>query len=279
MNYRHAFHAGNHADVFKHAVLASCLALLQKKPAPFAYIDTHSGLGLYDLHGDEAGRTGEYQQGIARIWQAKDAPACLSGYLELIKHMQTDAKLRFYPGSPEVARCLSREQDRLQLNEKHPDDGQQLKENMRRDRRVTVHLGDGWHVPKALLPTEQKRLLMLIDPPFEQEDELQRCVQALKEAIGRMRQAIVLIWYPIKDQAQLKSFYRALENSGVPKLLLAELLVHEANDAGRLAGSGMAICNAPWGLEDELKQLLPWLAQKLQQSQAGHTLKWLIADS
>lgn len=278
MNYRHAYHAGNHADVLKHLVLSRLLALLAKKDAPYAYLDSHAGIGLYDLHGDQASRTGEWLEGIQRVWQADDVPALFDDYLGVIRALNPDGQLRYYPGSPEVARELSREQDRLQLNEKHPDDGRLLKANMKYDRRVAVHLGEGWYVPRALLPTAQKRAVLLIDPPFEQADELQRCAQALQESIARMRQAVVAIWYPIKDERQLKRFYQALGKSSAPKLLRAELFVHPADDASRLAGSGLAIANAPWGLEDELKQLLPWLASKLAQSQGAWRLDWLISD-
>src|SRR5690606_22983435 len=135
-----------------------------------------------------------------------------------------------------------------------------------------------WHVPRALLPVAEKRALLLIDPPFEKADELERCVTALNEAIGRMRQTVVAIWYPIKDERQLKRFYQDLEKSSAPKLLRAELFVHAPDDASRLAGSGLAIANAPWGLEEELEQLLPWLAGKLAQSQGDWRLDWLIAD-
>ena len=278
MNYRHAFHAGNHADVFKHIALARMLALLGRKDAPYAYVDTHAGIGLYDLQADQATRTGEWLEGIARLWEAQERPAVVEEYLRVIRELNTDETLRYYPGSPEIARSLSREQDRLHLNEKHPDDGPLLKENMRGDRRVAVHNGEGWHVPRALLPTREKRLLMLIDPPFEKPDELERCVQALTEAHSRMRQAIVAIWYPIKDERQLKRFYQSLSKSNAPKMLRAELYVHPADDAGRLAGSGLVISNPPWGLEDELKALLPWLSQTLAQSQGGHRLDWLIAE-
>ena len=149
---------------------------------------------------------------------------------------------------------------------------------MKGDHRVAVHLGEGWHVPRALLPVAEKRALLLIDPPFEKVDELERCVTALDEAIGRMRQTVVVIWYPIKDERQLRRFYQALSKSSAPKLLRAELFVHPADDASRLAGSGLAIANAPWGLEDELKQLLPWLVAKLAQSQGDFRLDWLIAE-
>ena len=278
MNYRHAFHAGNHADVLKHLVISRIIALLSRKEAPFAYLDSHAGIGLYDLQGDQATRTGEWLEGIARLWQAADLPEATADYFGVLRDLNPDGALRYYPGSPELARQLSREQDRVLLNEKHPQDGQLLKDNMKGDRRVAVHLGEGWHVPRALLPVAEKRALLLIDPPFEQADELQRCVAALDEAIGRMRQTVVAIWYPIKDERQLKRFYQGLEKSSAPKLLRAELFVHAPDDANRLAGSGLAIANAPWGLEDELKQLLPWLAGKLAQSQGSFRLDWLIAD-
>ena len=279
MNYRHAFHAGNHADVLKHLVLSRLLALLAKKDAPYAYLDSHAGIGLYDLRGDQASRTGEWLEGIQRVWQADDVPALFDDYLGVIRALNPDGQLRYYPGSPEVARELSREQDRLQLNEKHPEDGQLLKANMKYDRRVAVHLGEGWHVPRALLPTAQKRAVLLIDPPFEQADELQRCAQAMKESIARMRQAVVAIWYPIKDQRQLKRFYQDLQGTGAPKLLRVELLVHAADNADvGLNGSGLAIANPPWGLEDELRSVLPWLGQYLGQTQGGWKLDWLIEE-
>ncbi|WP_439860707.1 23S rRNA (adenine(2030)-N(6))-methyltransferase RlmJ [Pseudomonas sp. MBLB4136] len=278
MNYRHAFHAGNHADVLKHLILCRLVALLSRKEAPFAYLDSHAGVGLYDLAGDQASRTGEWQQGIARLWQADDLPDPLLDYLEVVRAMNPDGALRHYPGSPELVRLLSREQDRLQLNEKHPEDGRLLKENMAGDRRVAVHLGEGWHVPRALLPTREKRALLLIDPPFEKADELERCVQSLNEAIGRMRQTVVAIWYPIKALEQLRRFYRDLEKSAAPKLLRVELYVQSTDDAQRLNGSGLVISNPPWGLEEELKQLLPWLAERLAQGQGGWRLDWLIEE-
>ncbi|WP_394235052.1 23S rRNA (adenine(2030)-N(6))-methyltransferase RlmJ [Pseudomonas anguilliseptica] len=279
MNYRHAFHAGNHADVLKHYVLTRLIALLSRKETPFAYLDSHAGIGLYDLRGDQASRTGEWLEGIARLWQASDVPDPLLDYLEVIRAMNPDGELRHYPGSPELARLLTREQDRLHLNEKHPEDGRLLKENMHGDRRVAVHLGEGWYVPRALLPTREKRALLLIDPPFEQVDEMERCAQSLSEAISRMRQAVVAIWYPIKDLRQLSRFYRDLQKSKAPKLLRVELYVHPTDEAARLNGSGLVISNPPWGLEDELKQILPWLADLLGQSQGGWRLDWLIEES
>ena len=279
MNYRHAFHAGNHADVFKHIVLTRLIALMSRKEQPFAYIDTHAGLGLYDLSGDQSTRTGEWLEGIARLWQATDRPALTDDYVKVINRLNAEGELRYYPGSPELARRLMRQQDRVLLNEKHPDDGQLLKDNMKKDPRVAVHLGEGWHVPRALLPVAEKRAVMLIDPPFEQLDELQRCAKAMKETIGRMRQTVAAIWYPIKDDSRaLKRFYQELTSSGAPKLLRVELLVHPLDTPQSLNGSGLVISNPPWGLEEELNTLMPWLANLLGQSQGGWKMDWLIAE-
>lgn len=278
MNYRHAFHAGNHADVFKHLVLSRLIALMARKEQPFAYLDTHAGVGLYDLHGDQATRTGEYREGIARLWQVEQPPTLAADYLRVVRKLNPDGELRYYPGSPEVARRLARQQDSLQFNEKHPDDGLALKDNMKRDPRVAVHRGEGWHVPRALLPTPEKRAIMLIDPPFEQPDELQRCAKAVKEAIARMRQTIVMVWYPIKDEKSLRRFYQELTSTGAPKLLKVELFIHPADSGERLNGSGLAIANPPWGLEEELKALLPWLAQLLGQSGGSWRMDWPIPE-
>ncbi len=160
----------------------------------------------------------------------------------------------------------------------NPEDGVLLKDNMKGDRRVKVHLGEGWHVPRALLPVPEKRALMLIDPPFEQLDEMQRCAASLKEAVGRMRQTVAAIWYPVKDQRMLRRFYQDLAGTGAPKLLRVELLVHPLDTPNTLTGSGLAIANPPWGLEEELRELLPWLSKKLGQTQGGWQMDWLIAE-
>ena len=278
MNYRHAYHAGNHADVLKHSVLCRLLALMARKDKPFAYLDSHAGVGLYDLAGEQAGKTGEWLQGIVRLWGRDDLPALLDDYCAVIAALNPQGGLRYYPGSPEIARRLTREQDRVLLNEKHPEDGQLLKANMADDHRVTVHLGEGWHLAKALLPVAEKRAVLLIDPPFEQVDELERCAEMLSMAIARMRQAVVAIWYPIKDQRQLKRFYQDLAKSGAPKLLRAELWVHPTDNPAGLNGSGLAIANPPWPLEDELRELLPYLAAQLEQSHGGWRLDWLIEE-
>ncbi|WP_448683239.1 23S rRNA (adenine(2030)-N(6))-methyltransferase RlmJ [Pseudomonas nicosulfuronedens] len=278
MNYRHAYHAGNHADVLKHIVLARLFALMARKDTPFAYLDSHSGIGLYDLLGDEASRTGEWESGIGRLYERDDLPELLQDYLGVVSALNPDGGLEFYPGSPELARRLTRPQDRVMLNELHPEDGRLLKANMAGERRISVHQGDGWLLPRAFLPVSEKRGVLLIDPPFEQPDDLERCVTALDEAIGRMRQTVVAIWYPIKDRRQLKRFYQRLEKSSAPKLLRVELCVHPADTADRLNGSGLVIANPPWPLDEELRGLLPWLAETLAQSEGSSQVDWLIAE-
>lgn len=278
MNYRHAYHAGNHADVLKHIVLARIFALMARKDTPFAYLDSHSGVGLYDLLGDEASRTGEWESGIGRLWEREDLPELTQDYLDAVRALNPDGGLEYYPGSPELARRLTRPQDRVLLNELHPEDGRLLKANMAGERRISVHQGDGWLLPRAFLPVAEKRGVLLIDPPFEQPDDLERCVNALDEAIGRMRQTVVAIWYPIKDRRQLKRFYQRLEKSSAPKLLRVELCVHSADTPDRLTGSGLVIASPPWPLEDELRSLLPWLAEVLAQSEGSWQMDWLISE-
>ncbi|UYZ84520.1 23S rRNA (adenine(2030)-N(6))-methyltransferase RlmJ [Entomomonas sp. E2T0] len=279
MNYRHAFHAGNHADVFKHVVLSRLIALLCQKETPFAYLDTHSGLGIYDLYSSEAERTGEWLEGIKLLLEQANTPELFDDYITVINQLNVDKKLQYYPGSPMLAQKLMRPQDRIIFNEKHPEDAQLLKQNFRKDSRITIHTQDGWLLPKALLPTTEKRLLLLIDPPFEQTNELDLCVKSLTDAIARMRQAIVAIWYPIKDQKNLNKFYNQLKMSNAPKLLKAELMIKPADNNLGLNGSGMVIANPPWKLENELTTLLSYLSNVLTENAGTWSIDWLIAES
>lgn len=279
MNYRHAFHAGNHADVFKHIVLSRLFNALTQKETPFAYLDTHAGLGVYDLYSSEAERTGEWLEGINLIYNDTDRPALLNDYISVINNLNPNNELRYYPGSPLLAQQLMRPQDHIILNEKHPEDAQLLKRNFRRDQRITIHTQDGWLLPKALLPTQQKRLLLLIDPPFEQANELELCIKSLTDSLSRMRQAIVAIWYPIKDQKDLNTFYNQLKKTNAPKLLRVEFMVQPADNKLGLNGSGMVIANPPWKLESDLTTLLPYLTNILVKGSGRWEIDWLIAES
>jgi 23S rRNA (adenine2030-N6)-methyltransferase len=279
MNYRHAYHAGNFADVLKHAVLALVIEYLKRKPGAFRVIDTHAGIGAYDLAGAEAVKTGEWHDGIARLWQQPipaDISELLAPYFESIRSVNGDGSLRSYPGSPFIARALMRAQDKLVVNELHPEDHQVLAAHMRGDSRVKVTHIDGWVALRSLLPPKERRGVVLVDPPFEAEGERQRLVSGLKDGLKRFANGIYLLWYPIKElgpAATLKGDVAAL---GAGKLLCAELFVHRPGDAQRLNGSGLLIINPPYQLDRHLSLLLPFLVERLAQSAgACHNLAWL----
>jgi 23S rRNA (adenine2030-N6)-methyltransferase len=251
MNYRHAFHAGNHADVFKHAALVLVLEHLRAKIQPFAVLDTHAGIGAYDLTGDEAQRSPEWREGIGRIFgrELRSAP----GYSQIIAALNPDG-LNSYAGSPEIIRALLRPDDRLMACELHPADAQALKARYRDESRVSVHQRDGYEAMGALLPPPERRGLVLIDPPFEQADETQRLVAALTAGLKRWPNGMFMAWYPIKDRKVSTALSTAAAAAPLPKALRAEFspFLWEENS---LPGSGLLICNAPWKLDEKLAGL------------------------
>lgn len=276
MNYRHSYHAGNHADVFKHALLRQLLVLMQRKDTPLCCLDSHAGTAFYDLQGEAAGKTGEYVEGIGRLWTRDDLPLWLADYRDAVARHNPDGQLRWYPGSPQIMAELLREQDRMILSELHPEDADTLRQYFAPQPDIAVHQRDGYELPKAFLPVAEKRALWLLDPPFEKTDDLQRCVAAVQQAITRMRQTVIAIWYPIKDQRLLKDFYQGIADSGVPKALRVELNVRPADNQLGLNGSGMMLINPPWPIWEELEQVLPWLSQELAQSGGGSwRMDWL----
>lgn len=283
MNYRHAYHAGNFADVLKHSVLVGLIEALKQKQTPFCYFDTHAGRGRYDLHGEEALKTREFSDGVMRLLDASRLPAALHVYLNLVRALNGNRgghDISVYPGSPLLASLLLREVDRAQLCELQPDEAGHLRSLFRGDARVAVHERDGYEALKSLLPPKEKRGLVLIDPPFEAQDGEFRLIEAaLKQAQIRWPGGTYAIWYPIKLRQQLAGFYRWLKGSGFGKVLLAELLVHPDNSALRLNGSGMAIVNPPWKFDRQLEELLPVLSQHLAQGRFGqHSVQWLVQE-
>ncbi len=276
MNYRHSYHAGNHADVFKHAILLRMSHLMQRKEAPYCYLDSHAGTALYDLHAEASEKTGEYLDGIARLWTRSDLPPLLAEYVKTVAAHNTDADLRYYPGSPQLIADSLREQDRMILSELHPEDAATLRAHFAGDRRVAVHQRDGYELAKAFLPVAEKRALWLLDPPFERPDDLERCLAAMQLAIQRMRQTVIALWYPIKDERLLRDFYRQIASAGLPKVLRVELTVRPVDTRLGLNGSGLMLINPPWPLWEELEPALPWLADCLAQSgDGGWRLDWL----
>lgn len=283
MNYRHAYHAGNFADVLKHSVLVGLIEALKLKQTPFCYVDTHAGRGRYDLHGEEALKTREFADGVLRLLDASRLPAALHVYLNLVRALNANRSghdIAVYPGSPLLASLLMREDDRAQLCELQPDEAAHLRNVFRGDGRIAVHERDGYESLKSLLPPKEKRGLVLIDPPFEAQDGEFRLIEAaLKQAQTRWPSGVYAIWYPIKLRQQLAGFYRWLKGSGFSKVLAAELLVHPDNSALRLNGSGMVILNTPWKFERQLEELLPVLSQHLAQGRFGqHSVEWLVRE-
>lgn len=279
MNYRHAFHAGNFADVMKHAVLALIITHLKAKPKPFRIIDTHAGIGIYDLCGGEASRTGEWRDGIGRLVAAAEADQLgelaplLAPFLDVVAGLQVCGSLQRYPGSPALAQALLRHDDRLIANELHAEDGAHLRHNLGRDKRVKVLSHDGWSVLKSALPPKERRGVILIDPPFEQPGEFDRMVKALGDGVRRFASGIYMLWYPLKNQRAIDRFKRDVTATGLSRLLTAELTVGTPGVGAEadkvLFGSGLLIHNPPYGLHQSLDMLLPALARVLARDDQG----------
>lgn len=279
MNYRHAYHAGNAADVLKHAVVALVIEHLKAKPAPFAVIDVHAGRGDYDLDGVEARKTEESLDGIAALF-GKPAPhAAFASYLDAVAALNPDGALRRYPGSPRLARLLMRPQDRLVCAELHPDEHLALKAAFAGDSQVAVHLQDAYAGLKAFLPPKEKRALALIDPPFEQPDEFERMADGLERAYRRCPNAIYLLWRPIKERPAIWRYQEALAATGIPRILTVELTVHDENTHLRLNGSGLEIVNPPWRLDETLREALPLLRAALPHDGGGTKVAWLVGEN
>jgi len=272
MNYRHAFHAGNFAEVVKHAVLACVVAHLREKPAAFRVLDTHAGAGLTDLAGPEASRTGEWRDGIGRLRAASlDARvrALLAPYLEAVEACDPGGRLIAYPGSPVLVRSWLRPQDRLLACELEPAAAAALARNFRGDARVKVVTIDGWTAVGAYLPPRERRGAVLIDPPFEQPNEFTRLADGLARAHRKWATGTYLAWYPIKDRREADAFGRKLARSSIPKILRAELTIAPGRAGERLAGTGLIVINPPWTLEEELAVLLPALGEVLGRERPG----------
>ena len=283
MNYRHAYHAGNFADVVKHAVLCRVLAHLREKPTAFRVIDTHAGAGRYDLEGPEAGKTLEWRDGIERLMRAELAPpirALLAPYLDAVAALNPDGRLTAYPGSPALALMLLRRQDRLIACELEPRAAAALEGELASDARAKAIAIDGWTALSAYVPPIERRGLVLIDPPFEQPREFARIADGLSAAHRKWPTGIYLLWYPIKDQAEVAGFARGLARLGIAKMLRVELILPTAGAGTSLRGSGLIVVNPPWTLQGELKALLPVLAEVMSRSATGAvTLDWLSGES
>lgn len=282
MNYRHAYHAGNFADVVKHAALSRLVEYLKLKDKAFRVIDTHAGIGLYDLSSVEARKTGEWREGIGRVIDAEFPPpvqALLAPYLQAVRAANPQGGIERYPGSPLIVRHLLRAQDRLSAIELHPVDVECLKELFAGDFQVRTTELDGWLALGAHLPPREKRGLVLVDPPFEQAGEFARMVDGLARAHRRWPAGIYALWYPVKDRKAVADFRASLKQTGIPKILDVVLEVRAASREERLDGSGLVVVNPPYVFEGEMRVLLAELSGILAQDDgARFSLDWLAGE-
>lgn len=281
-SYRHAFHAGNHADVLKHVVLVQLLHHLALKETPFWVIDTHAGAGLYSLEGEWAAKRSEFADGIGRLWQRKDAPAPVADYLDAVRAVNPDGVLRHYPGSPFIALAQMRERDRLRLFEMHPNEHRVLAANLAgagRDaqRQALIQPGDGFAGLKALLPPPPRRALVLIDPSYEDKRDYARVGATLRDALGRFATGCYAVWYPQVQRRESLELARKLERMPGLRWMHATLTVRAPSPDGLgLHGSGIFVVNPPWTLQDALRDALPWLSRALAQDRGA---RWSLQRS
>ncbi|MBV8848452.1 MAG: 23S rRNA (adenine(2030)-N(6))-methyltransferase RlmJ [Methylobacteriaceae bacterium] len=283
MNYRHGFHAGNFADVFKHVFLTRILAYLARKGTPFRVIDTHAGAGEYDLASEEAVRGGEWQDGIGRLADAGDldvrARELLRPYLEIVGPLRADGPPARYPGSPRIVQAMMRGQDRVTFCELHPQTFADLRANFRRDARIACLNLDGYIGLNAGVPPKERRGLVLIDPPFERTDEFDAALNALRSAHEKWPTGTYALWYPVKDASAIARFATAIVESGIRRVLRLELAVEAPLAGGKLARAGLILINPPYVLEEEAAILMPALARKLARTaQTGILREWLAGE-
>ena len=276
LSYRHAFHAGNHADVLKHFVELQLLRHLAQKDKAFWYIDTHAGAGCYALDSGYATQNAEFTSGITHLWERDDLPVPLADYVELVKGLNPDGTLKLYPGSPLIASHYLRDQDRMRLFEMHPADCNLLQKNFaRQGTKVMIQTTDGFKAFKALLPPPPKRALVLVDPPYEDKQDYQRVVTALGEGLNRFATGMYALWYPQLQRDETRQLPGRLKLLPAKNWLHVTLSVRGSDLTGGMRGSGMFVINPPWWLEETLKDVMPYLVRYLgQDDQADFGLEY-----
>lgn len=278
LSYRHSFHAGNHADVLKHLVLTLILQSLKQKEKGFFYLDTHSGVGRYSLLSAESEKTGEYLEGVARLWERTDLPEEVSLYLNEIKKINR-GKLKYYAGSPLLAVQQLRPQDRALLTELHPNDFPLLRQEFAKTENVVTKRENGFQQLKSALPPKEKRGLVLIDPPYELKEDYELVVKAIVEGYKRFATGIYAIWYPVVLRQHTKRIVRGLQETGIRKILQIELAVRPDSDQRGMTASGMIVINPPWQLENQMKKVLPYLADVLVPEGTGSwQVEWITPE-
>jgi 23S rRNA (adenine2030-N6)-methyltransferase len=283
MNYRHAFHAGNFADVLKHVVLMMLVEHLKKKPAPFFFLDTHAGRGTYDLSEAEAQRSGEYRNGIGRLLELREAslPAEVAAYVRLVRDAagKGNSAITAYPGSPVIVSRMRRATDRMVMVEKLPKEADALRAALGRQRLLSVIDGDGYAALKAQLPPRENRGLVLIDPPYESDLEFDSVLAGLELAHERWPTGTYCIWYPLTDRAGPTRFHRGLERSGIRSVLDVSLRILPPDAQVGMSGAGLTIVNPPWMLDERLKELMPQLHRLLSPEGLGEqSVSWIVPE-
>jgi 23S rRNA (adenine2030-N6)-methyltransferase len=277
--YRHLFHAGNFADVFKHSLLCRLVLGLEKKDSPFVVLDTHAGIGRYDLTHEWALKNAEFRQGIALVWGRSDVPDLFIPYFDAIRGENSAGSLRFYPGSPRIARRLLRSADRMVLVELNKKDCQSLGGLFAGDRQTTVHLMDGYQALKAFLPPKERRGLIFIDSSFDRAREFQRLATGLAEAHRRFATGIYGLWYPLMEPLALTAFERQISATGIRKILQLELSVMPEGYGEGMRGCGLLVVNPPFGFEEEARAMLAWLQPLLSRDGGGsRRIRWLTGE-
>lgn len=279
LSYRHGFHAGNFADVLKHSLLALTVAALKQKPKPFVYIDTHAGAGKYSFKSEFAEKTGEYRQGVSRVWLEPEPPAELHDYLAAVRAENTGRLLARYPGSPQLVRRLVRPQDRLLLSELHGSDVAALQQLFAGDKQVSVNKEDGLKMLLKKLPPIQRRGLILIDPSYEMRDEYKKVLAALVSGYRHFATGVFAVWYPVIERAATEAFIGKLAESGIPKQLRIEHCVAEDSAGRGMTGSGMLFINPPWLLASQAETLLPWLDRVLADGAGRWKVEWTVPET
>jgi 23S rRNA (adenine2030-N6)-methyltransferase len=291
MNYRHHYHAGNYADVMKHALLVQLVRGLQRKERGFLYLDTHAGRGRYDLAAAAAGeslaRKPEWPDGIGRLWPPADAahPAGVTDYLELIRAFDREAgnleaTPRFYPGSPLIVRRLARPVDRLALCEKHPEEFSALQTELGQSARTSLHESDGYAALRAMLPPPERRALILIDPPFEAQDEFAQMTAAIAAGLKRFPSGVFVAWYPLTVRARVDEFLHGIHDLNPPPTVAMELAIAGEFSALKMKGCGVVVINPPWQLEASAHPLLTYFADVLAQEPGGSArIEWIVRES
>lgn len=282
LSYRHAFHAGNFADLLKHMVLVRLVLAMSRKEKPFVVIDTHAGAGLYALDSALAKKTVEYRDGVGKLWQAVQSGEPVAepaeAFVDLLRDLNPDGRLVNYPGSPEICRRLLRRGDRLLLSELHPTDHERLSHHFKGVRQVACAREDGLERLPKKLPPVQRRGLTLVDPSYERDEEYNQVVEAISQAHRRFATGVYALWYPVVDRLRIDRLLKDFEATGIRRQLLIEHCVEPDSPGYGMTGSGMLVINPPWQLDQQMQELLPWLDRLLTGGQGYCRVDWLVGE-